>query len=340
MSLLKTFNFQSLWGNLSSDIQREVAQSIRRSIPEAFIWIIRCPNKFLTSVPNWFRFAKFVAPDGSKMIHLSLDSLLSLVEVPTGRVVFTAQYSEFLLDAEFSQDGQKIVTVSGRETSRIRIFDIFGRILLTLSTAENDQFVYAHFSDDALTMVSVQSHGSVKLWNVQSGALIRTIVDHGEYVVTASFDHDTSRIATLSTDGNCCLWDCKTGACLCIIAEVGSHVQLSPNGETIISVASDDFTGEGNIILEWDLSWIKQFSTFHIGPKPLEQTLLIILLYACSKPDCPVSLYLIAKHNPQIDYKELVSLWVNLDDQIRQMLRSTYQVVIGGEGRKNKRKSS
>jgi hypothetical protein len=65
----------------------------------------------------------------------------------------------------------------------------------------------------------------------------------------------------------------------------------------------------------------------------------VILLYACSKPDTPVSLYLIAKHNPQIDFEEIRSLWLSLENKIRQLLQSTYRVVVGGQQKKHNRNS-
>jgi hypothetical protein len=338
MSLLGTFNLQNLWKNLPCDIQHEIAQSIRRSIPGAYIWILRSPSKFLTTVPGWFQFTKFISPDGIKMIGLSFDWLFSLVEVSTGNTIFTAQWPEFLLDGEFSQDGQKIITVSS-QTSTIRIFDITGRLLLSLSAKENNRFNHAHFSTDSLTFATIQIGGSVKLWNTQTGALIRTIVGNGTHAVATSFDDSSSRITTLSIDGTCHVWDCKSGVCLCTLIEVGKNIQLSPNGETVVSITNHDLSDGTNLVLEWDISWIKQLSLSEIGPRPLEQTLLVILLYACSKPDTPVSLYLIAKHNPQIDFEEIKSLWLSLENKIRQLLQSTYRVVVGGQQKKRNRNS-
>ena len=90
----------------------------------------------------------------------------------------------------------------------------------------------------------------IKLWNVETGAEIRTLSGHKQYVSSVSFSGDGKTLASGSEDKTIKLWNVETGTEIRTLSghrgDVNS-VSFSGDGKTLATGSSD-----GTIKL-WDL---------------------------------------------------------------------------------------
>lgn len=70
------------------------------------------------------------------------------------------------------------------------------------------------FSPDGLRALSGSTHGTVCLWCLETGALLRALTGHGNRVTSTNFSSDGKRIVTAAHDGTAKLWVSESGVCL------------------------------------------------------------------------------------------------------------------------------
>ena len=124
----------------------------------------------------------------------------------------------------------------------------------TVPNIPNSPYTFA-FSSDGARLLSAGDEGTLKLWDVASGRLIRTFVGHANYVYSVVFSSDGSRIVSASKDKTIKLWDAATGSLLRTTqlqsrAKELWHIALSPDGTLALSGQSDS-PSDGTMKL-WD----------------------------------------------------------------------------------------
>jgi WD40 repeat protein len=105
-----------------------------------------------------------------------------------------------------------------------------------------------------LSSLTVQTPGSddetVRLWDVQSGQVIRELKGHKGWVSSVAFSADGQTLASGAYDKTVLLWDVQTGQ---VIRELKGHkgwvssVAFSTDGQTLASGAYDQ------TVRLWDL---------------------------------------------------------------------------------------
>ena len=104
------------------------------------------------------------------------------------------------------------------------------------------------FSSDGTLLVSGSHDKTVKLWDVQTGGVIKTFV-HPNKVLSVSVSVDCSIVASGTVGGAFHLWDIQKGESKCIIEQQDHvwHVIFSPtNPQHIISIS-------GGKVQQWNI---------------------------------------------------------------------------------------
>lgn len=115
------------------------------------------------------------------------------------------------------------------------------------------------FNRDGRTLATGNFNGTVKLWEIATGRLLRTLDGHSDVVYKGVFSPDEKILASCSRDGKIKLWDLATGN---VLRTLSGHtgpvkgVTFSPDGRTIASVSND-----GTLRL-WDVATGLQHSSF------------------------------------------------------------------------------
>ena len=112
------------------------------------------------------------------------------------------------------------------------------------------------FSQDGTLLVSGSDDKTVKLWDVQTGGVIKAFCAHTHFVLSVTISVDCVTIASGSLDRTIHLWDIQTGECHHIIKQQEGvwSVRFSPTDpQHLISVSADR-------VWQWDTGG------YQIGP--------------------------------------------------------------------------
>jgi WD40 repeat protein len=90
---------------------------------------------------------------------------------------------------------------------------------------------------------------TVKIWDVRTGQLVRTLAAHGNHIRTVKFSPTGKILATGGYDNTVKLWEVKNGALLRTLPHKDgvSSIDFSPDGKTLAAGCDD-----GNVRL-WNL---------------------------------------------------------------------------------------
>lgn len=133
-------------------------------------------------------------------------------------------------------------------------------------------------SKDGKTLVSGSADKTIKIWNLDTGQLIRTLSGHSDSVRSIALSSDRQILASGSGDNTIKLWNAQTGEQIkTITGHTGPvwSVAISPDGQTLVSGSED------TNIKVWDLPTGKVRSTladhssrvFSVAISPDGQTL-------------------------------------------------------------------
>ena len=171
-------------------------------------------------------------------------------DVATGTSLYEVKHAKPVYDAQFSHNGQLLVTASGDKTAKV--VDLrTGEVVNTFW--HDDKVNTAAFSPDNEYIVTACDDGKSRVWQVQTNTLV-SVMGHGDTrVLCAEFSPDGKTIVTAcgnGTDGSGTgfVWKSKPGTRFEfeVVAET-SHahdvntIQVSANGKWVLT-SSDDNT--------------------------------------------------------------------------------------------------
>jgi len=96
------------------------------------------------------------------------------------------------------------------------------------------------FSPDGILLASGSCDKTVKLWDVQTGGIVKTFCGHVDYVCFVSISPDCAVVASGSDDNTIRLWNVQMEECQHIIEQQNyvEHVRFSPTDpQHLISVS-------------------------------------------------------------------------------------------------------
>ena len=136
----------------------------------------------------------------------------------------------------------------GLESGDIIILSGTTGIQIATFSDHTDQVESLTFSSDGISLVSGSIDKTIKLWDVQTGGVVKTF--HDTYmVISVSISADSTTIASGSGDRKICLWDTQTGRCNHIIKQQHEvkHVIFSPINSKYLTSVSD------SQVQQWDV---------------------------------------------------------------------------------------
>jgi WD40 repeat protein len=116
----------------------------------------------------------------------------------------------------------------------------------------------AQFSQDGKYVVTASFDNTVKIWEAETGKLIRTMVADISGVTSAQFSHDGKTILTAGADKTFKIWETVSGRLLNTIDAHNALIheaQFSPDGKTILTSSID------KTVKIWDASTFKLLKT-------------------------------------------------------------------------------
>ena len=159
----------------------------------------------------------------------------------------------------------------------ITIFDaITGNQITTFSGHRGAAVTALTFSLDGKSLVSGSNDRTVKLWDMQTGGIVRTF-GHTAGVLSVSISPDFTTIASGSNNGLICLWDSQTGECHCVIRQQSlvQYISFSPTDpQHLLSICNDS-------VWQWDINGHQKGPTF--DGSHVTFSLDGILFVACNK---------------------------------------------------------
>jgi WD40 repeat protein/serine/threonine protein kinase len=142
--------------------------------------------------------------------------------------------------AEFSLDGQRVVSASGDGTAQIWAAE--SGMALGPTLRHSNAVVLARFSPDGKKIVTASRDGTARVWDGQSGLPLTPLLQHKDWVDWAGFNAEGTRLATASKDGTARIWDAQTGRPLTDALEHQQPVydaEFSPNGQRLATASKD-----------------------------------------------------------------------------------------------------
>jgi WD40 repeat protein len=220
------------------------------------------------------------SPNGQNIATSSEDRTVKIWDTHTGILLYSLEnHTKGVKSVNYSPDGKKIVSASFDHTAIIWDATI-GQQLYVLDSYDTDHHINAPtngintaiFSPDGKTIITAAGDNTAKLWDVESGKLIRSFSDqinsnrkdkkkgkknienqfkgHSGPVISASFSTDGNSILTVSKDRTAKLWEVSSGKVLHTFSGLNwlnPIAIFSPDNKNIITVTND------RKIKKWDI---------------------------------------------------------------------------------------
>ncbi len=115
------------------------------------------------------------------------------------------------------------------------------------------------YSPDGQTLASGSFNGSIKVWDIETGAEITTLTGHQGWISGVSYSPDGKTLASSSRDGSIKLWDVEMGVEITTLTgNQGSirSLRYTPDGKTLAS------GGKDGSLKVWDVETGAEITTF------------------------------------------------------------------------------
>ncbi|KAJ3085272.1 hypothetical protein HK102_000158 [Quaeritorhiza haematococci] len=188
--------------------------------------------------------------DGLRVASASWDDTVHVWDARTGAVLRKMPGNSSGVRAmAFSPDLRRVASGSWM---MLRVWDSeMGTMLREMEENEPCNVEALAFSPDGQRVVAGCGNGTIRVHNIETGAVLCTMQGHTHGVKAVTFSHDGRRVASVSDDRKVHVWNVKTGTVLHSMQGHSLDVQavaFSPDGQRVVS-GSDDGT-----VRIWDVA--------------------------------------------------------------------------------------
>jgi WD40 repeat protein len=199
-------------------------------------------------------------PEGHLLASGGDDHTARIWDISTGQCAKTIQgHSNSIYAIALSPDQQCLA--SGHEDQTVRLWNLSALDLSATNDltyplkkifrGHTNRIFGVAFTPDGQTLATGSLDRTIKLWNVQTGACLKTLQGHTSWVWAIALSPDGRLVASGSYDHSVKLWDIRSGECLKTLLGHPSSVlsvSFSPNGQWLAS------GGYEQVIRLWDVA--------------------------------------------------------------------------------------
>jgi WD40 repeat protein/predicted Ser/Thr protein kinase len=187
------------------------------------------------------------SPDGALIASAAIDGTARIWDARTGAGLAVFEHPSWVHDVCFTSDSTRLATTCRDNVVRIWSLSSGSAVLEidVLPTTSEWDFVHcweSSFSPDARVLAAGGHDGVIRLYDAQTGDLLRVLAGHSERVRALVFSADGTLLASGSDDGTVRVWDPATGV---QIAKLLGHqasvfaVAFSPDDAHVASASAD-----------------------------------------------------------------------------------------------------
>ena len=199
-------------------------------------------------------------PDGSRAVSASDDETLKVWDLESGACLRTLEgHSGDVNAVALHPDGARAVSASDDGT--LKVWDLESACLWTAEMHPRKMSALPYglavgaaprsaLRPDGQRAVWASWDNTLKVWDLESGACLRTLKGHSEYVTAVALHLDGRHAVSASWDNTLKVWDLESGACLRTLeghSDYVSTVALHSDGRRAVSASGD------RMLKVWDL---------------------------------------------------------------------------------------
>ncbi len=209
------------------------------------------------------------SPDGKSILSAGGDGSATLWNAADGQIRWTMEFptaggEPYYECAAFSRKGDRLLLGSN---DGVRLFDVqTGNLIRFFAQWGGYGTSSVAFSPDGRRMVASNGdwENNAAIWDLATGALLRTLKGHSRVVFSVAFSPDGSKVLTGGLDGTARIWNAATGRQVSVLrldsASPVLSVEFSPDGARALTGHAD-----GSIAI-WNAATGERIATLIAGP--------------------------------------------------------------------------